>query len=225
MKKNKKESFFWTSYSDLMTSMFFVMLVLFVVTVALLHKEMVKIGDEREAMRIERDFTQSQLDKIREIQEATQTIDTNYFKFDENYKRHTLRNITVSFKTGSSDINDIPENVRNTLAKAGESIRKSMLKAQKENPEAKFLLIVEGQSSNDGYVRNYELSYSRALSLVKFWSSRGIYFDKKGGIYNCEVIISGSGTASKFRELPDNSDNEKNQRFVIHIIPKPGEIK
>ena len=225
MKKNKKESFFWTSYSDLMTSMFFVMLVLFVVTVALLHKEMVKIGDERESMRIERDFTQSQLDKIREIQEATQTIDTNYFKFDENYKRHTLRDITVSFKTSSSDINDIPENVRNTLAKAGESIRKSMLKAQKENPEAKFLLIVEGQTSNDGYVANYELSYSRALSLVKFWSSQGIYFDENGGIYNCEVIISGSGKASKFRELPDNRYNEKNQRFVIHIIPKPGEIK
>ena len=225
MKKNKKESFFWTSYSDLMTSMFFVMLVLFVVTVALLHKEMVKIGDEREAMRIERDFTQSQLDKIQEIQEATQTIDTNYFKFDENYKRHTLRNITVSFEEYSSDINDIPVNVRSTLAKAGESIRKSMLKAQKENPEAKFLLIVEGQTSNDGYQNNYELSYSRALSLVKFWSSQGIYFDEKGGIYNCEVIISGSGKASKFRELPDNRHNKKNQRFVIHIIPKPGEIK
>lgn len=225
MRKNKKESFFWTSYSDLMTSMFFIMLVLFVITVSLLHKEMVKIGEEREAMRIERDVTREQINKIQEIQEATQKIDTNYFKFDKNFNRHTLKKITVSFEEYSSDINDIPQDVRQTLAEAGESIRKSLLQAQKEIPEAKFLLIIEGQSSNDGYIRNYELSYSRALSLVKFWSSQHIYFDEAGGINNCEVIISGSGRASKFREKPDNKYNKKNQRFVIHIIPKPGEIK
>lgn len=225
MKKNKKESFFWTSYSDLMTSMFFIMLVLFVVTIALLHKEMLKIGEEREAMRIERDVTLAQINKIKEIQEATQTIDTTYFRFDENFKRHTLRNIEVSFKTYSSDIKDIPKDVRKTLAEAGKAIRESLLQAQKDNPDAKFLLIVEGQTSNDGYVRNYELSYERALSLVKFWSSQKIYFDEAGGIHNCEVIISGSGKSSKFRELPDNKVNTKNQRFVIHIIPKPGEIK
>ena len=34
----KKESFFWTSYSDLMTSLFFVMLVLFILVIVLLHK-------------------------------------------------------------------------------------------------------------------------------------------------------------------------------------------
>ena len=225
MSKNKKESFFWTSYSDLMTSMFFIMLVLFVVTVALLHKEMLKIGEEREAMRIERDVTLAQINKIKEIQEATQTIDTTYFRFDENFKRHTLRNIEVSFKTYSPDINDIPQDVRNTLAEAGKAIRESLLQAQKDNPDAKFLLIVEGQTSNDGYVRNYELSYERALSLVKFWSSQKIYFDEAGGIHNCELIISGSGKSSKFREYPDNKYNTKNQRFVIHIIPKPGEIK
>lgn len=225
MSKNKKESFFWTSYSDLMTSMFFIMLVLFVVTVALLHKEMLKIGEEREAMRIERDVTLAQINKIKEIQEATQTIDTTYFGFDKNFNRHTLKNITVSFDRYSSDINDIPKDVRKTLAEAGKAIRESLLQAQKDNPDAKFLLIVEGQTSNDGYVRNYELSYERALSLVKFWSSQKIYFDEAGGIHNCEVIISGSGKSSKFRELPDNKNNAKNQRFVIHIIPKPGEIK
>lgn len=225
MKKNKKESFFWTSFSDLMTSMFFIMLVLFIITVALLHKEMLKIGEEREAMRIERDVTQAQLDKIKEIQDATQTIDTTYFKFDKNFNRHTLRNITVSFDTYSSDINDIPQDVRKTLAEAGEAIRESLMQAQKNTPEAKFLLIIEGQTSNDGYNKNYELSYSRALSLVKFWSSQNIYFDETGGIYNCEVIISGSGKSSKFREKPDNKKNKNNQRFVIHIIPKPGEIR
>ena len=36
----KKESFFWTSYSDLMTSLFFIMLVLFILVIFLLHKRM-----------------------------------------------------------------------------------------------------------------------------------------------------------------------------------------
>ena len=36
----KKESFFWTSYSDLMTSLFFIMLTLFVLVIVLLHKRM-----------------------------------------------------------------------------------------------------------------------------------------------------------------------------------------
>ena len=100
-----------------------------------------------------------------------------------------------------------------------------MLWAQKNIPEAKFLLIVEGQSSNDGYDYNYELSYQRALALVKFWAKQKIFFDDRGGLHNCELIISGSGKDSKFRELPDDRYNIKNQRFVIHIIPKPGEIK
>jgi hypothetical protein len=43
MRKQKKESFFWTSFSDLMTSLFFVMLVLFVLTIILLHR---KIGEQ-----------------------------------------------------------------------------------------------------------------------------------------------------------------------------------
>ena len=38
--KKQKESFFWTSYADLMTSLFFIMLVLFVLVIVLWHKRM-----------------------------------------------------------------------------------------------------------------------------------------------------------------------------------------
>jgi flagellar motor protein MotB len=96
-----------------------------------------------------------------------------------------------------------------------------MLSAKKKLPDAEYLLIVEGQSSKDNYPRNYELSYSRALSLVKYWTRNGIRFDD----LPCEVIISGSGQASRFRVRPEvinGEANPANQRFVIHIIPKPG---
>jgi hypothetical protein len=35
----KKQSFFWASYADLMTSLFFIMLVLFVLTAVILKKQ------------------------------------------------------------------------------------------------------------------------------------------------------------------------------------------
>ena len=97
MAKKKKESYFWTSYSDLMTNLFFVMLMLFILAIALLHREMVQIGKERDA-------TKEELEKINEIRTAIQNIDTTYFQYDEDYKKHILKT-KVKFQTGSSNIN------------------------------------------------------------------------------------------------------------------------
>ncbi len=207
MGKTKKTAYFWTTYSDFMSSLFFVMLVLFVLTIVLLFRRI--------------NATETELKKIKEINESIEKIDSTYFEYDSEYKRHTLKNIQVSFNVNSSDIEDIDPNDREHLKKAGQAIVTFMKEAQKELPSAKYLLIVEGQSSKDNYRYNYRLSYERALSLVQFWSLNGISFD---GL-PCEVIISGSGQASKFRVKPDNAKNKKNQRFVIHIIPKPGIIE
>jgi len=211
MTKSKKESFFWTSYSDLMTSLFFVMLVLFVLTIVLLHRKMVDIENERKA-------TQAQLDKIKEIEESVKNINSQYFEYDSLYKRHTIKNINVSFDDLSSNIFDIPLNQLNRLLDVGRSIKSFVDNATSKNSNVKYLLIIEGQSSKDNYPKNYELSYERALSLVKYWSTKRVIFDSN----YCEVIISGSGQASPFRVSPDIAGNRANQRFVIHIIPKPG---
>jgi hypothetical protein len=211
MSKPKKESFFWTSYSDLMTSLFFVMLVLFVLTIALLHKKMVDIENERKA-------TQEQLDKITEMEESVKNIDSTYFHYDENFKRHTLVNIDVSFHTLSSNISDIPKNQRVKLIAAGNAINDFVNTAYQKNENVKYLLIIEGQSSRDNYEKNDELSFERALALHRFWHSSGVKLDSQ----ICEVMISGSGQWSQFRNQPDIPP--ANQRFVIHIIPKTGII-
>ena len=83
------------------------------------------------------------------------------------------------------------------------------------------MLIVEGQASKDNYPRNYELSYERALSLVKYWVQNKLSFDKE----ECELIISGSGQSGSLRVEPDTIGNSANQRFLIHIVPKPGVIE
>lgn len=214
-KKNK--SFFWASYADLMTSLFFVMLTLFVLTVLMLNKKM-KVID---GIRVE---TQAKVDKIKEIEEALNQIDTNYFTYNELHKKHIL-NIDVSFRTNSSNIEDIPIETREKLLEAGVTIQKFIENASKEY-NVKYLLIIEGQASRDNYSRNYELSYERALSLINFWLDKTrkrklISFDPT----QCEILISGSGQSGSLRVEPDNPNNKLNQRFLIHIIPKPGIIE
>lgn len=221
----KKESFFWTSYSDLLTSLFFVMMVLFLLAIACMNNQMVKMKElivKLDSLQIS---TQVELDKYKELNESIKKIDQRYFSYNSDFKRHTLKDVQVSFKSASSDINDLSADDREHLYHAGLAISRFMKEAKDSIPQAQYMLIVEGQSSHDWYQRNDELSYERALSLVKFWQTKGLDFYNFKAYTNCELLVSGSGFRSKFREQPDNKENYKNQRFVIHIIPKPGVLE
>ena len=91
-----------------------------------------------------------------------------------------------------------------------------------QHPGIQYLLIIEGQASKDAYSQNYELSYKRAYSLKKFWEKGGIQFTDQ----NCEVLICGSGDGKQSGTGLMRETNEKlNQRFLIHILPKPGVIE
>ena len=70
MAKNR-ESYFWTSYSDLMTSLFFIMLTLFILTVVLLNQRM--------------KATVNELEQIKAIQESTKELEqkNGYFEYKE----------------------------------------------------------------------------------------------------------------------------------------------
>lgn len=213
--KGKRDSLFWTSYSDLMTSLFFVILVLFIVAVIAMGKAIQKERNTRVA-------TEKEIEKIRTIENSIQNIDTTWFDYNEQYKKHVLK-IDVSFPIGESDITYIPLQTREDLYQAGLAINAFLNKAEKEyGNSVNYLLIIEGQASNDGYIKNFELSYERALSLYNYLQNER-HLDLKRD--NCEVLICGSGTQGTMRSYPDNSTNEKNQRFLIHILPKPGIIK
>ena len=209
--KEKKESYFWASYADLMTSLFFIMLVLFVITIALLQRQINEVEKQRAA-------TEKQLDKINEVEKATQNIDPKYFQYRPEYKKHILR-IEVKFNTGSSTMLDMPLKTLEDLKDAGQSIEKLIATYSKDYIQ--YLLIIEGQASKDLYTRNYELSYERALALKKFWGKNDIEFGD-----NCEVLISGSGDGElSGTDFMRESLEGNNQRFLIHIIPKYGTIE
>lgn len=213
MARNKKESFFWTSYSDLMTSLFFVMLTLFVLAIALLHREVVHIGKERDA-------TQVELDKINEIRDAIQSIDARYFQYDPVYKKHILKT-KVKFRTGSYNIDDLDQTTKDELLATRDAIKTFLDELIAKDGTASYLLVIEGQASKDNYSLNNQLSYDRALSLFKFWFPN--QKETTLQFYNlpCEVVIAGAGCMDG---KPKADKNEDNQRFLIQIMPKPGII-
>ncbi len=205
MTKRKKESYFWTSYSDLMTSLFFIMLVLFVLVIALLHQRLVA--------------TKTELEDIKKIQKSTENLSKDYFEYKKEYKKYVLK-ISVNYPVGQSDINTLQADTKVKLQEAGKEVGKFL----EQNRDNQYILIVEGQASKarymDGFADdygNYRLSYRRALSLIQFWATDcGINFGD-----NCEIQIAGSGDGilpipSSIRE----SNDILNQRFLIHILPK-----
>lgn len=217
----KKESFFWTSYSDLMTSLFFIMLTLFVLVIVLLHKRIKRM-----------EATEKQMEELKKVEASTKELGrTKYYAYRPEYKKYVL-NVRCYFGVLKSGLKDLQTNTQD-LRNAGIEIEQFLTR----NKDNKYLLIIEGQASRNSSKwteRNYELSFQRALTLMKFWKDRcKIDFGA-----NCEIQIAGSGdgrynfgytggeNTERFKELDatlmrERGGKEKdNQRFIIHIIPK-----
>lgn len=222
MAEKGNKSFFWASYADLMTSLFFVMLMLFVVAVVELNKKNSELQNTNTTIEIEKEKLQAQLDKAQEIENATMGLESEYFEYKSEYKKHKLT-IDVSFPTGESDIERyVPGATKKELLAAGRKAKSFIDSTTVNHPGIQYLLIIEGQASRDNYSQNYELSYKRAYSLKKFWEKGGISFSDK----NCEVLICGSGDGRQSGTGLMRETNERlNQRFLIHILPKPGVIE
>jgi hypothetical protein len=201
--KGKGSDFFWPSFTDLMTSLFFIMLVLYVLTY-------LKLTNQKKA-------TEQQLDKIKEIQAAVKELPKKYFQYDSIYKRFSLVQ-NIEFEKGNDIIKPKDEVY---LLSVGNSIRNLInnLKTKYSKQDIKYVIIIEGMASNDNYIENYPLSYKRAWAVLKLWNNQRIILDPTV----CEVQVAGSGTGGIGRY--SYIEEYKNQRILIQIVPKIGEIK
>lgn len=200
----KNNNFFWVSFSDLMTSLFFVMMVLFAVTIGYLQ--------------FQTKATKKQLETITELQTAVQQLPDNYFKYQKEYKRYNL-NRQIRFRAGSATINPSDEPY---LIEVGNSINELIISLdtieEYKKFDIKYLIVIEGMASIDRYYDNFGLSYKRALSLYNLWKQNNIIPNQE----ICEIQIAGSGTDG-VREF-SGMEETRNQQFLIHIVPKIGEI-
>lgn len=209
----KKSGFFWVSYADLMTSLFFVMLVLYIVSFTFLQSKQGILEAQAQ-----------QLAEIKNVQKAIESLDTTYYQFDKENKRYKL-NIDARFRPNSSNLNDIPINKRNEISKAGKNLYDKIESIIDTSKTIDYLLIIEGSTQRynnnwqDGPNLGYKLSYQRALSLYNYWKEEGADFRGLGS--QCEVIIAGSGYFSQSR---DELNENNNRRFTIQVTSKVGKF-
>lgn len=199
--KRYNSNFLWPGFADLMTSLFFVMLALYVLTYVY--------------MKQQQRATETQLKKIKEVQHAVNALDHEYFRYDSSYKRFTLTR-QISFPKKGSIISDTQD--KRYLVNVGQNIQNLItdLRKKYQGQNISYMVVIEGMASNDAYSNNFELSYQRSLALYRLWLEAGIKLDAS----MCELQIAGSGTAGIGR----SKEEALNQRFLIQIIPKIGTL-
>jgi outer membrane protein OmpA-like peptidoglycan-associated protein len=220
MKPARTDSF-WPSYTDLMTSLFFVMLVLFILVFARQHQT---IQDLKRKLAI-----------IHAVEGSLQPLksDSALFRYEEQYKRFKLafevRFATNKFEIRDSSLDNFGE-VRPKIDSAGLRLKSVIddLKRKKESNDSlkdvSYILVIAGYASRgSGTERhNDELSYERALSLKNYWKSNdNIDFEGRAykGLIDLQIAGNGWGGVGRLR------NDEDNQRFLIQIFPKIGDIK
>ncbi len=217
MKQSK--DFFWPSYVDLMTALFLIMLVLFVLSYKLFRD---KQRDNDKLIYDLRVQVQEKR-KLDYIKAALKRLESNYFEYNPIYKRYELK-FPVTFAP-KSDV--LPANAQVPLIKAGRFLL-SQMQALKTDDNVQYLIVVEGRAAKDlrypatdphnldgPAVR--QLSYSRALAVIRLWEQAGLRFPG-----NLEVVAAGSGFRGTGRYT--GAQEALNKRFVIQIQPKIGSI-
>jgi hypothetical protein len=205
----KKKSFFWIGYSDLMTSLFFLMLVLFIV-----------------AYRVY-EVDRKMLKEIKNVDKALKGLNNKYFEYDDINKRYRLKNDIIFDCNGCADTLKIRNYKKELpfLKEAGKSLFNAIDSIIKRNPDVDYLLIIEGntQRYNNNWLNypdtGYKVSYNRALTLYNFWKNNGIDFRELSP--QCEIIIADSGYFGQARDL---KHEWKNRRFTIQITSKVGKF-
>ena len=213
MAKEKYKDSFWLSYSDLMTSLFFIMLVLFVVCISKMKYDNSTLNAEKEQLEriLQLDAQFKELSKLSALQ------------YIEEKKMFVAKDF-IGIEIFYSESDMIKQEYIAIVDSVGQSLQNVVKRLHEQNPNLNFQLVIEGNAAipwqllqNHSYnadnIRMYELSYHRALALYRRWLSKGINLRH----YNTEVIIAGSGFNGINR---DNKIEENNKRFIIQIIPK-----
>jgi hypothetical protein len=226
--------------------MFFVMMVLFVIAFQSFESEKNRYLAIIEELNMKDSIIRVQAEKYRIIEAVESNLESlkehrELFVYEEKYKRYRLA-FDIQFKIGRVGIN--PNDVTNYYSTkrkidlVGIELRKvvlELMERRRQDPEkfkeVSYLIVVTGSASNlpnDNVQKNYYYSYSRALSLYQYWKAElGIDFDAPHYHDFIEFQIAGSGIGGVGRfnyDPPFFLEERKNQRFLINIIPKIGEI-
>lgn len=226
MAKAKQKDPFWTSYSDLMTSLFFVMLVLFIICLMKMGKmngDLIEKVEQLDSLNRTLNADVRDLKNIMQLEEQFKVLsESSSLEYDSTKKMFYAKDFQEKEIFYSNDDKIKPE-FYSVVDKVGEDMLQ-ILQSLNQNKDFSYQMVIEGNAAikyqnkisgnyNPDDVAMYHLSYNRALALYLYWRRKGIDFRE----YNTEVIIAGSGFNGNNR---DNEVEDYNKRFIIQIIPK-----
>ncbi len=202
--------------------MFFIMLVLFVITIGYLQ---VKISENErliEELKIrEQGLIQEteRLQKLLNLEEQFKPlIDDNSFYYLSDCKKFIVKDLMGIEIFNPNKVVIKPEYISRTIS-AGKKIDAFLGELSEQNKGFSYLLVIEGNMANDFKKPKpvdrpdfYLKSYERALAVYNLWLKNGINFRQ----HDVEVMICGSGLNGLCRDPVE----ENNKRFSIQIIPK-----
>lgn len=204
-----RQGTFWVGYSDLMTSLFFVFLVMATaLALGFRYQASVYEADARELRRI-RDVSSV----------ADRLTDNGRFTYNATCDRYELA-YEFQFPQFSADI---PDSAKSELLAAGAEIR-DLLRTVEDTSEVRFKVLVEGRAAMyveddprnfDREYNNKELSYRRALALWRLWRANDIELESE----TTEVLISGAGFDGACRYPRVRGEEGKNKRIIVQVVP------
>lgn len=244
------EKSFWLSYSDLMTSLFFIMLVLFVTSMPIifnLKNENKKLQDsqnntnaliqENKSLKnknkeLERDKNRlgKELGEIRVQKEKYEEMLHLEEQFKQLSKSTTLRYdeehrtfVAKDFEgieIFKSKSDQIKPEYMKTVDRVGRDLEHLLKQLYEQNPSNNYLLIIEGNAANN---------YRHSMPKDKPYTYR-LSYDRALALYN-RWKEKGIDLRQYNTEIQicgsglnginrDNRVEENNKRFVIQIIPK-----
>lgn len=205
-----------------MTSLFFIMLVLFVMAIGYLkvknseNERLIKELQSREQGLIKE---KEKLEKLLNLEKQFEPlIKDNSFYYLPDCKKFIVKDL-MGIEIFEPNEFAIKQEYIQKAIDAGIRIKDFLKLLNKQNPELSYLLVIEGNMANTFDQRinkdenyGYLISYQRALSVYKLWLRNNINFRD----YNVEVMLCGSG----FNGLCRDDVEDNNKRFSIQIIPK-----
>jgi len=209
----KRKGFFWPSYVDLLTGLFCIVLVLFVLSFKLFKEQKEMLVQKTDSLKV----LASQATRIQKIDAQIAALEKKgTFTYDAVNRRFLVKEFIGKeiFDSASFIIRD---EFKRIAVDAGIQVR-DLINSFQNDKDVYFLVLVEGNTAKrgDGTIKgsidgNYELSYKRSLALINFWKANNINFNS-----NTELIIAGSGVYGVARDQIEGN----NKRFLIQVIPK-----
>ena len=244
----KSNDYFWLSYADLMTSLFFIMLVLFVLVVSIMQYELQKnvqfTNDLKEQLLINDSITKQLKDQLGQNKEVTEELIKSgkllLAQADEVRKIKSINQALLALENGglyvfndnckrfelnqavlfSTNEATIPNDQKQKLKEAGQDLLQ-LIRSFRSLKNVKFLVVIEGRAARHEDERKNQ-KYAGNVKDLSYSRSLALFnlWKSQGINFNAENSeILIAGSGFDGLCRYSGFEEGKNKRFIIQVIP------